>query len=973
MEARITRDVLESYVFCKYKSYLKLLGQQGDTSDYERLRTALRHEVRLNAIDKIRVQHQEDQVVSNIVLTTSALAQGPLFVLGASIEDEQISLSLDGLKKVPGVSKLGQFLYIPMLFCEGQQVYKQHRLLLELHALFLPQYQGVAPSVGIIWHSRECKATTIHLNPDPRKAKQILIDLKTISSAETPPKLILNDHCQICEFRQRCHDQAVQEDNLSLLRGVSEKEIKGYNRKGILTITQLAHTFRPRRKRKRARQETQHRYQALQALALRDKRIYVLGTSEFPNTPVRIYLDVESNPDAGFVYLIGLIVAANELETHYSFWADTKNQESDIFEQFVAEVTRHEHFIIFCYGNYERTFITRMRKTAKSQILVDKILNSLVNTLSYIYNHIYFPTYSNSLKEIGPSIGYSWTESDASGIQSIVWRSHWEVSHYEDEKQKLLVYNLEDCAALQKVTDIVQLIMSQTKSEEVSASEGRSRPPIALVEDIERLTDYHTWGDVKFVFPDYKFVNNRAYFDYQRERVYIRTNKTLRKSRVGKKPSPNRKLKATQQVTITASECPICKSANVISGVKKHIRSQEPRVKRAFDIVLTSTGMRCRVIEYRTSMYQCLACDAEFVPDEHQRLDRYLHGLKSWVIFQHVAYRTSLETISKMAEEFFGIRIHNNEIYVIKSLMADRYRTTYQRIFANILSGKLLHIDETEVKLQHGKGYVWVFTNMEEVVYMYKPTREGDFLHKLLQDFHGVLISDFYAVYDGIDCSQQKCLIHLMRDINQELLSNPFDEDLKLITQPFGILLRKIITTIDEYGLQKRYLIQHKLDVEQYYQFIREQNINSEVAEALRMRLIKYQHKLFTFLDHDGVPWNNNNAEHAIKQFAYYRENTVGSIREAGLNDYLVLLSVCQTCKYKGVSFLRFLLSEKPDIDAFCRTKQHRPTLPSIELYPEGFVHPNRVNRHKKKVHQEQGDSEIPDPPESDNPTAETS
>jgi hypothetical protein len=33
----------------------------------------------------------------------------------------------------------------------------------------------------------------------------------------------------------------------------------------------------------------------------------------------------------------------------------------------------------------------------------------------------------------------------------------------------------------------------------------------------------------------------------------------------------------------------------------------------------------------------------------------------------------------------------------------------------------------------------------------------------------------------------------------------------------------------------------------------------------------KYSRELFTFLDYDGIPWNNNNAEHAIKYFAKYR------------------------------------------------------------------------------------------------------
>src|SRR5262249_23785711 len=157
-----------------------------------------------------------------------------------------------------------------------------------------------------------------------------------------------------------------------------------------------------------------------------------------------------------------LIVVANGLETHHSFWADTKIQESDIFERFVAEVNRHDYFTVFCYGNYERTFITRMRKTAKHQVLVDKILNALVNTLSYIYTYIYFPTYSNALKEIGRCIGCSWTEPDASGIQSIVWRAQWEVDHDEGQKQKLTIYNLEDCAALQRVTDLIGVILTQT-------------------------------------------------------------------------------------------------------------------------------------------------------------------------------------------------------------------------------------------------------------------------------------------------------------------------------------------------------------------------------------------------------------------------------------------------------------------------------------------------------------------------------
>ena len=86
---------------------------------------------------------------------------------------------------------------------------------------------------------------------------------------------------------------------------------------------------------------------------------------------------------------------------------------------------------------------------------------------------------------------------------------------------------------------------------------------------------------------------------------------------------------------------------------------------------------------------------------------------------------------------------------------------------------------------------------------MYKTSREGQFLQKMLEDFHGVMISDFYAPYDVLPCPQQKCLIHLIRDINQDILSNPFDTELQLIAEQFGTLLRAVVSTIDKYGLKR--------------------------------------------------------------------------------------------------------------------------------------------------------------------------
>ena len=419
---KITRDALESHLRCKTKAFLKLGGHHGQVSDYEALLVADRHKVRSQAIVGLLAKYPESEVARNFALTTAALQAGPLIMLDVTLDDEWLFLVFDGLKRVDGSSKLGDFHYIPMLFYEGRKVGNEQRLLLSIFGLLLSQIQGRLPTDGIVWHGRDGKSRKVRLNPDIRITERTLRDVKEIARSELPPRLILNDHCQVCDFRQRCYDQAVKEDNISLLRGISENEVKQFARKGLFTVTQLAHTFRPRRKGKRQGPGFQQHHHSLQAMAVRDKRIYVFGTPELPTKPVRIYVDMEGDPDKNFVYLIGMIIVRGNTESRHSFWADGKEQETQIFESFLAEVAKYEDSSVFCYGAYERAFLKRLLKQTRRKAIADRVLNALFNVLSVIYGHVYFPTYSNGLKDIGRCLGCSWSEPDASGIQSIVWR-----------------------------------------------------------------------------------------------------------------------------------------------------------------------------------------------------------------------------------------------------------------------------------------------------------------------------------------------------------------------------------------------------------------------------------------------------------------------------------------------------------------------------------------------------------------------
>jgi len=233
------------------------------------------------------------------------------------------------------------------------------------------------------------------------------------------------------------------------------------------------------------------------------------------------------------------------------------------------------------------------------------------------------------------------------------------------------------------------------------------------------------------------------------------------------------------------------------------------------------------------------------------------------------------------------------------------------------LRATLIHADETRIRLHAKSACVWVFVTFHEVVYFYSETREGSLVQSALGEFKGVLVSDFYAAYDSLPCPQQKCLLHLMRDLNDAVLDNPYDEDVKGIVTAFAELLHGIVKTIDRWGLKGGFLRKHLVDVARFYKQISKTGFSSTAASKWKDRLEKDRAKLFTFLSHDGVPWNNNNAEHAIKAFARLRRAIEGLSTPKGIEEYLILLSVCQTCKYSGLDFLDFLRSGETDVGTF--------------------------------------------------------
>ena len=94
----------------------------------------------------------------------------------------------------------------------------------------------------------------------------------------------------------------------------------------------------------------------------------------------------------------------------------------------------------------------RHQQTDDDCEFIDRLIQTSVNLVSCVFGKIYFPTHSNSLKEIGRFLGFYGLGRRLQESAAVLLRKAWEVGGGDEEtKRQLITYNVEDCRAVEVV------------------------------------------------------------------------------------------------------------------------------------------------------------------------------------------------------------------------------------------------------------------------------------------------------------------------------------------------------------------------------------------------------------------------------------------------------------------------------------------------------------------------------------------
>lgn len=888
----ITQEIFEAFLRCPTKAYLIAHHVEAERVPLDPQVVETDEAYRKEGLSRICSGVPADETLIDAPTLNDLKRRRYQLIVNCSLITPSLEAGIHGLHLPTRDKPNTRGFYIPFRFVSTEKVPVIAKMLLAFDAFVLSEVSRTAVPVGEVIHGREYASTVVPLAASYSKMRSALGRIAELLANASPPPLILNKHCAECQFVQRCARIAKEKDDLSLLSKMGEKERLRYHQKGIFTVTQLSYTYRHRR---RTSQKHDH---ALKALAVRKNQVHITGSIVLRTFGTPVYMDVEGDADRDFYYCIGIRFEPDGVVVQTSFWADDPSDEGRMWTECLATLSTINNAQLVHYGSYEGTFLRQMKKrypTAGPANLLDQLMESAVNLLAIIYAQVYFPTYSNGLKDIAQHLGFSWSEPDASGLMALRWRREWDRSREPALKQRLIKYNAEDCAA----AEIVAQALSSLSA------------PSANVVDAETVKREYPqrFGEIDFVLPEFRQINEAARWDYQREKVYLRSRLPRTRSRL---KTPTGRVSPRARVVNVKEERPTCCVACGSTAIKRWGRL----ARVVHDLKVTGTGIKRWVVRYSFPRYICWQCRKTF----HKFASdggKYGATIRAYVVYQVIELQLSQRAVAGSLAQIFSLPVSPEMVNRLKSDSATRYTEVYKALLDKIVRGPVVHADETKATILGKQAYVWVFANSEDVAYLFSESRDASTPERVLKGFGGVLVSDFYTGYDSIACPQQKCLIHLMRDINEDLCKQPFNEEMKHIAQLFAELLQPIVASVDRFGLKARHLRKHEPTVKRFYKALLRRTYQTEVAAAYQRRFEKNRDRLFVFLNNDGVPWNNNNAEHAIKAFARLRNIIGGTSTAKGLHEYLIMLSISETCKNKGARFLDFLLSQECDVDRF--------------------------------------------------------
>jgi predicted RecB family nuclease len=390
------------------------------------------------------------------------------------------------LTKQPGLSLLGDWLYVPTDIKFSRRAKLEYQIILTYHVQLLAQTQGAWPETA--WLAlRERGLYAVDLWQTLPRAQDLLAGLLRSLQTKTEPEVFISrNQCSLCSWFDHCYQVASAQKHLSLVPGVTANRYEVLRAQQLLTVEAIA-TTHPRKLEPLPGfgTEVAHRL-VLQAQSLvLNQPLPLPGLRDFakkhalPTAPVELYFDIEAEPGLNLAFLHGVFVVDRQThtQTFYPLVAESPEAEAEAWQAFVEVVLRYPSAPIFHFCAYEAQTVQRLGKLyGTPQPTIKAILNRFVDLHLWMTEAVVLPIENYTLKLIARSLGFDWRNSDANGAQAIYWYAQWLETQDRSLLDAIIEYNEDDCRATYHVKNWLTTFVATQLSPELALNPLRPYP-----------------------------------------------------------------------------------------------------------------------------------------------------------------------------------------------------------------------------------------------------------------------------------------------------------------------------------------------------------------------------------------------------------------------------------------------------------------------------------------------------------------
>ena len=306
-----------------------------------------------------------------------------------------------------------------------------------------------------------------------------------------------------------------------------------------------------------------------------------------------------------------------------------------------------------------------------------------------------------------------------------------------------------------------------------------------------------------------------------------------------------------------------------------------------------------KVTKYRRHRYWCVHC--------HKTIDAPYHetevpssriGPNALIQAAILKYHHCLpyRKITEVLKELAGLKVSPGALAQSLQRLSQWLHVEQETILTAIRAGPVVHIDETGWRLDGKNHWLWAFVNEKLAYYRIERSRGRRVVKDTLSDdYDGTIITDFYGVYFNLPYKRQKCLVHLLRELHKTAQQDT-SEKYQLYYRKIKRLVKDAVKLHDDRTHLKRCVYQRRfVRIKKRLFMLMGTGYENKNLDRIGKRFSKYWLDMLTFLEEEGIAWNNNLAERLIRPHVIYRNRSFGNRSHEGLRTHTTLTSLIQS------------------------------------------------------------------------------